>query len=336
MQLDQKASEVVLRSLREALPSQWPAKVEELRRLFRDKIDVDLSTFLDESGLDLDDVYAGSRSWSDLVEAAGGSTISPGPHEATVRRAIGRLLHIDDQERIDSYRRLLAQETAPAHERLPVRDARLIHMLTAAVSDRVLTKDSTIQDSIDLLWAHPQVRLELLELLDVLDTQVDHTHTPLSTHRDVPLQVHGRYTRIEILAAFGLSTGGKIAAWQSGVYEAKPANAELFTFTLDKSSGSFSPTTRYRDYAISPSLIHWESQAITRAESPTGLRYRNHERQGRAILLFTRLRTDDRAFWFLGPATYRGHIGEKPMAITWELERPLSGDMYTAFAAAVA
>ena len=38
-----------------------------------------------------------------------------------------------------------------------------------------------------------------------------------------------------------------------------------------------------------------------------------------SILLFSRLRADDRAFWFLGPATYRGHVGERPMAITWEL-----------------
>jgi hypothetical protein len=120
------------------------------------------------------------------------------------------------------------------------------------------------------------------------------------------------------------------------VYEAKAANAELFAFTLDKSTGGFSPTTRYRDYAISRTLIHWESQSSTRADSPTGLRYRNHERDGRTILLFTRLRADDRAFWFLGPATYRGHVGERPMAITWELAHPLSGDLYAAFAAAVA
>ena len=80
-------------------------------------------------------------------------------------------------------------------------------------------------------------------------------------------------------------------------------------------------------------LIHWESQSSTRADSPTGLRYRNHERDGRSILLFTRLRTDDRAFWFLGPATYRGHVGEKPMAITWELHEPLPGDLYAAFSA---
>ncbi|MEI2699997.1 MAG: hypothetical protein V9E94_17275 [Microthrixaceae bacterium] len=68
-----------------------------------------------------------------------------------------------------------------------------------------------------------------------------------------------------MLAAMGLAGDrAKIAAWQSGVYEAKPANAEIFAFTLDKSSGGFSPTTRYRDYAISRSLIHWESQSTTR------------------------------------------------------------------------
>lgn len=128
----------------------------------------------------------------------------------------------------------------------------------------------------------------------------------------------------------------RIASWQRGVYEARPSNAELFAFTLDKTSGAFSPTTRYRDYAISRSLIHWESQSITRADSPTGLRYRHHERDGRTVLLFTRERADDRAFWFLGPARYISHTGEKPMAITWELDIPLPGDLYAVFAAAVA
>jgi hypothetical protein len=29
-------------------------------------------------------------------------------------------------------------------------------------------------------------------------------------------------------------------------------------------------------------------------------------------------------------------VGEKPMAITWQLDHPLSGDLYASFAAAVA
>jgi hypothetical protein len=138
------------------------------------------------------------------------------------------------------------------------------------------------------------------------------------------------------LAAMGIGANAKVAAWQTGVYEAKGENAELLAFTLDKSTGAFSPTTRYRDYAISRTLIHWESQSVTRADSETGLRYRNHEQDGRSIMLFARLHADDRAFWFLGPATYRGHLGEKPMAITWELHTSLPGDLYQSFAAAVA
>ena len=336
MQLDQKSTEIVLRSLREAIPTRWTAKIEELRSIRQTVPDVDLARFLHESGLDLEDVYDGSKSWSDLLAAAGAPTGPAGPNEAVLRRAVGRLLHVDDQERIDTYRRQLAQPVAPDIDALPVRERRLLHMLAAQVADQSLTKDATVQDATNLLWAHPQVRDELRQLFAVLDDRVDHLHQSLTTHPDAPLQIHARYTRIEILAAMGIGGGAKIAAWQSGVYEAREANAELLAFTLDKSSGGFSPTTRYRDYAISRTLIHWESQSVTRADSVTGLRYRNHERDGRTILLFTRLRADDRAFWFLGPARYRGHEGERPMAITWELDHPLPGDLYAAFAAAVA
>jgi superfamily II DNA or RNA helicase/HKD family nuclease len=337
MQLDEKAAEIVLRSLRDAIPSRWPAKVDELRSLRRDSPDVGLVEFMNESGLDLDDLYAGSKGWSDLLDAASAPTLPAGPNEVPLRRAIGRLLHLDDQERIDTYRRLLTQTEPPSVASMSERTKRLVHMLVASLADRALHKEASIQDAVDLVWAHPQVLSELRELFTVLSGRVDHVHQPLATHPDAPLQIHARYSRIEILAAFGLNSDqARIAAWQSGVYEAKPANAELLAFTLDKSTGGFSPTTRYRDYAISRTLIHWESQSSTRADSPTGLRYRNHERDGRTILLFTRLRADDRAFWFLGPANYRGHVGERPMAITWELTHPLSGDLYTAFAAAVA
>jgi len=336
MELDQKSSEIVLRSIRNALPSQWPAKVDELRSLRSSAAQVDLAGYLDATGLDLPDIYDGTHSWSDLCEAVG-STVAPvGPHEGLLRRAVGRLLHVDDDERITAYRRFLLQDHSPDATMLSERERRLLRMVVASVGDRALGKDDDLQRGVDVLWAHPQVRAELAELLDVLASRIDHVHAPLVRHPDVPLQVHARYSRLEILAAFGLGSGAKVAAWQSGVYEARDTNAELFAFTLDKSSGAFSPTTRYRDYAISRTLIHWESQSVTREDSATGLRYRNHERDGRSIMLFTRLRADDRAFWFLGPARYVRHVGERPMAITWELEHPLPGDLFTTFAAAVA
>lgn len=128
----------------------------------------------------------------------------------------------------------------------------------------------------------------------------------------------------------------KVAQWQAGVLWAKEARADLFTFTLDKTSGQFSPTTRYKDYAISPELIHWESQSVTRADSETGLRYQRHVAMGTSVMLFARLRTDQRAFSFLGPAPYVRHESELPMAVTWRLHYALPGDLFAAFAAAVA
>ena len=53
-------------------------------------------------------------------------------------------------------------------------------------------------------------------------------------------------------------------------------------------------------------------------------------------MLFARLRASDRAFWFLGPATYRGHESACPMAVTWRVEHALPADLFAAFAAAVA
>ncbi len=116
----------------------------------------------------------------------------------------------------------------------------------------------------------------------------------------------------------------------------RETRSDLFAFTLDKSGGGFSPTTRYRDYAISRDLIHWESQSATSVDSDTGRRYIDSAVRGTKIVLFARLRTDDRAFWCLGTARYVRHEGDRPIAFVWRLDHPLPADLYTLFAAAVA
>jgi hypothetical protein len=209
-------------------------------------------------------------------------------------------------------------------------------MLVAQVCAQALKNDNSLQEGINLLWKHPQVRAEFVELLSFLESKVSHINTPLSTHPDVPLQIHGQYTRIEILAATDPRDRGKTQAWREGVYWLKDIETDVMLFTLDKTSGQFSPTTRYRDYAISRDLIHWESQSMTSAESPTGTRYRNQIEAGTHVLLFARENSDDRAFWFLGGADFVKYEGEKPMAVTWRLHHSLPGDLYASFAAAVA
>ena len=336
MELDRVASQIVLENVKQAVPVKWTARVDELRSMPDGGKAVSLATFLAESGLEPDDIYAGNRSWTELRQAAGLSTELAGLKEKTLLRGCGRMLHADDLRRLRAYRKILQQTDGGNGASLPTGDRRLVQMLVASVADKAVTKGTSLIDGLALLRAHANVRDELLAILDVLESRISHTTQRLASHPDVPLEIHARYSRLEILAAFGLRDGAKMPPWQSGVYWAKTSQTDLLAFTLDKTSGGFSPTTRYRDYAVSRDLIHWESQSVTRADSPTGQRYQHHAQQGSWIMLFARLNTDDRAFWFLGPATYLKHEGEQPMSITWRLAHPLPADLYTTFAAAVA
>ena len=66
---------------------------------------------------------------------------------------------------LGAYLRLLTEPQRPAVDALGVRDRRLLHMLVAQVATPGLaTKGPSIQDAVDVLWEHPQVRTELVEL----------------------------------------------------------------------------------------------------------------------------------------------------------------------------
>ncbi len=328
-QLDQVAKDIVLRSIREAIPSTWRERCQELRSLG----DVRLDEYLEMSGLELEDIYAGGHSWSEMRRQAGLPTNAAGSSEAQLLRAVGRMLHVDDDERLEIYPRLLRENRPPILEQLSPREQRLLRMLISSLT--TLGTSATFVDALEQVWEHPQVRAELVEVLELLRERVPYLDHPLGLS-DVPLALHSRYTRTEILAAFKVGQGAKPHTWQTGVLWEPESQSDLFAFTLDKSVGGFSPTTRYRDYAISPELIHWESQSATAADSVAGMRYIGQRVQGTNVVLFARLRTTERAFWCLGPATYVRHEGERPIAFVWKLRRHLPAELYTSFAAAVA
>jgi superfamily II DNA or RNA helicase len=327
--LDVVAREIVLGSIRAAIPSTWRERCDELRSLG----DVALGEYLESSGLDLEDAYAGGHSWSELRREVGLPVRPEGPAEKTMLRAVGRLLHIDDDERLETYPRILGTDRPPALDVLSPRETRLLRMLVSSLTG--LSASASFEDAVADVWAHPQVRAELIEVLGLLRERVPYLDHPLSLP-GVPLAVHSRYTRAEIFAAFGVGEGAKPPTWQTGVWWEPQLRTDLFAFTLDKSVGGFSPTTRYRDYAISPELIHWESQSATATDSAMGQRYIRQREDGTNVVLFARLRTTDRAFWCLGPASYVSHEGDRPIAFVWKLERRLPAELYTAFAAAVA
>ena len=337
LDLDPVARDIVLNNVRHALPTTWKQRVQELRELG----DVDLATFLHESGLERDDVYRGGHSWSELRRTAGLSAPPPGPDEKKLGRGIARLLHLDDEERITAYRELIETAGPPRSATLDERTRRRLDGLLLTVLGPRKGTYASLDDAVDHLWRHPGVRAELAELFPLLEDQIEHLHQPLGLLHPVPLQVHASYTREEVLAAFGASTVVTPLPLQTGVYWHAPTSTELLFITLQKTERDYSPTTRYLDYAISDQLFHWETQASTAADSHRARTYIEHAAQGRNIALFIRSAKRDAAgrtlpYFCAGFASYVEHKSDRPVQITWRLHDPLPGDVFSSFRATVA
>jgi hypothetical protein len=71
----------------------------------------------------------------------------------------------------------------------------------------------------------------------------------------VPLAVHARYSREEILAGLGVAARRKPSTFREGVVWCEELNTDAFFITLKKTDTDYSPMTMYRDFALSPELL---------------------------------------------------------------------------------
>lgn len=177
--------------------------------------------------------------------------------------------------------------------------------------------------------------------MPLLDDQIVHLHNRIAIAQPIPLQVHASYTREEILGAFAASSVEAPLPLQTGVYWHQPSQTDLLFVTLQKTERDYSPTTRYLDYAVSETLFHWESQGTTSVSSETGQRYIHHAERGSNVALFIRQAKTDSSgrtmpYFCAGTASYIEHRNERPIQITWQLHRPLPGDTFANYRAAVA
>src|SRR5262249_20713229 len=118
---------------------------------------------------------------------------------------------------------------------------------------------------------------------------------------------------------------------QGGILKLEERGCELLFVTIDKSGSGFSPTTRYKDYAISRDLFHWETQGAASASRPSGRRYIDSATNGLTFHLFVRSTTDD-PFAYLGPVRYDSHTGDRPISITWRLQYPMPARLFDEYA----
>lgn len=187
---------------------------------------------------------------------------------------------------------------------------------------------NSLEESIRAIGHNPSLVSEIIEVLELLEDRTDFLEYNINLGFDQPLKVHGRYTREQILAAFGLSTFDQKSSNREGNAVAGDTNTELLFITLNKSEENFSPTTLYHDFAISETEFHWQTHNAAAPNTPRGQNYINHESRGRKILLFVRERNKDEygitmGSVFLGQARLLEYSGSKPMNIKWKLDIPM-------------
>jgi hypothetical protein len=284
---------------------------------------VTLGEFLERTGRELEDVYK-AGGWSTLRSNAGiGDKLDEDTKVLSGR--VERLLHTDDSSRLALWKNAASAEHSAAD---PVY-ARRLSMVDFQLNDRGVLRETA--DVPKWLFAHTAIRDELSQLADVLNDRIG-----LAEETDPvaawPLALHRQYKRREIVAAVGFVKPGKKGVTpQSGILMLPEEKRELLFVTLDKSAASFSPTTRYRDYAVSPTLFHWETQSAASVSRPSGRRYLDSAHNGWSFFLFVRS-DPDAPYAFLGPVTLKAASGDRPIGITWRLEHAMSGALFDRFA----
>ncbi|MFD1628946.1 DUF3427 domain-containing protein [Pseudopedobacter beijingensis] len=189
--------------------------------------------------------------------------------------------------------------------------------------------DDNLVNSIEQIGKNKTYVAEVISFLKLRIAQIDFEEYELKDMPyTVPLKLHARYTRDQILAAFRLSSLSSKSSNREGVAENKELNTELLFVNLNKSEEDFSPSTMYDDYAINDILFHWQSQNETRSDSGKGLTYINHQKLNKKILLFVREAKYNQygntaGYVFIGEANFVKYEGSKPMSITWELKEPI-------------
>ncbi|MDO5737369.1 MAG: DEAD/DEAH box helicase family protein, partial [Propionibacteriaceae bacterium] len=257
--LDRETQKAVLANLRAQLQqANWSTLVSELRSLG----ETDLQGFLDASQRGLADVLKkGQRSWTELRRDAGLPTASGAGNESPLLKRIRAFAHVDDDVRVRGYGQVLSSPLPYAE--LDAASQRLARMLVFSIWPK-LGFDG-FDDALTTLREEAAVTSELGH---VMDLAFDRSRTlPIELGGALallPLRAHARYQREEILSALDHASPSNLPGnFREGVLYVPSLNVDALLVTLNKSGKDRSPTTMYKDYAISEDLFHWESQSQT-------------------------------------------------------------------------
>ncbi|WP_163559354.1 DUF3427 domain-containing protein, partial [Halomonas sp. NO4] len=335
IQLERVARERVLGKIRSVL-NDLNHFIPETLRTWSQEVGKPLTfgRFLEVTGLSPVQVLA-PRSWSAWKAKAECRPPPNDPDLDQARKALARIALRSDPallKAIEDLGKTDDQVDEPTGRYDAAKKTALHYLLWGRKGAAVGVDD--LDQSLQKWRANPSVAADAAE---IAAWRREHQHVPMHRLDELPFEcdllLHGAYGTPEIKSLLGLASLEKPGATGVGVIHAKQIRAYIHLVTFRKDERDFSPTTRYRDYPISPTLLHWESQSNTTQASGAGQNYLHFKERGYTILFFARLTKriegETAPFIFLGPAkALKSYQGDRPIAMTWELKYPMPAELF--------
>ncbi|MCB1593497.1 MAG: DUF3427 domain-containing protein [Xanthomonadales bacterium] len=326
--LEKKAKQIILKNIKQATShrkNQIISKIQNFRH--HTNLPLTLSNFISINQIPLEVLYR-RECWSYLKYSA---NCEPEFDEKYAKEIKGAILN--KWLACDSYSYLsfilkLAKNNFKIDVSSLTKEERLMALMLHYDVWQKNHSFVNLDNSVQTLGTNRLLVSEIIEALEILIDRIDHLEQDINLQYEQPLKVHSRYTRDQILTAFGFSTFKQKSSNREGVALNKKTNTELLFIDLHKSEEDYSPSTLYNDYAINDFLLHWQSQNATRPDLGKGLEYINQKENNRLILLFIRPHKRNQhgltnGYYFLGKAKFVETYGSKPMNITWKLQEPM-------------
>ena len=332
IQLERVAREHILRNIKHTL-SDLKTFIPESIQTFHSETGLNptFENFIRETGLSPLDVLK-SRTWSEWKRLAHPETPPSNPDLEEIRKALRRISLRTDSRRLDQLSQLANSSIGEEPANYTVEDKTALHYLFWS-RNSAATGITSYRESLDRIRRNPDALTDLKEIIEWRRGESPFT-TPAWTKAGFPpLHLHAAYGLAEIKAAFGLATLERSGSTGVGVLHDMARKTYIHLVTFNKEDADFAPTTRYKDYFISPDRLHWESQSVATRESPTGQNYIHFQKREYTILFFARLekRIDGETspFLFLGQASeLASYQGDRPITMIWQLANPAPAKFY--------
>lgn len=326
--LEKRTKETILENIRKATSFNVNQLITKIRNFqFQTTLPLTLQNFIDLNHIPLEAIYK-KDNWSRLCQKAGIIEDFDNLNEKQIYSAINKKwLSTNSTSYFNFILKIAKKDFKIELKNYSENELKMLLMLHYDVWQSA-TGFKSLEESINQIGKNKVLVKELIEVLEILTDKVNFKEIDIVLPYQQPLKVHARYTRDQILAAFGDSSFEKKSSNREGVAFIENINSELLFVDLLKSEEDYSPTTMYDDYAISEILFHWQSQNQTRDDLGKGLTYINHQKLGKRILLFIREQSKNQfnntmGYVFIGEAKFIESEGSKPMNIKWELNEPI-------------